>query len=867
MENKTNEFASLKHKFNQLINKQAELNQDILSFQIELNNFEQTINEDEKIEIDNLINNQILDGYSEEKIEENENTILENSNDSINSSTVNSEINYQNTPNYTNQINHFKDFRYNNQYQPPFNPYQKPHTNTDKKIKEFEIKASVEKFIGENLINKVGILFTIIGVGIGAKYAIDNQLISPLTRIILGYLVGIGLLLFAIKLKEKYNNFSSVLFSGAMSIMYFITFFAYTLYNLIPQLFTFILMVIFTVFTVLAAIHYKKQIIALLGLVGAYAVPYLLSDGSGRVAILFSYVTLLNVGILYLSIKMKWDKLLYSAFGLTWLIFSSWFTIRYESNLIDHVYIASGFLIVFFTQFYLTLIVKIGEIEVYDNITKEHKYKKLLPIMLNNLLFFSIGYSILDGNIIGKYYTGLFTVVNALIHFGVTYYFYKNKSEDKQLINTFLGLVLIFITLAIPIQFDGKWVTLFITLEALILFYFGRVNLIKIFEYFSYPLILIGFFSLINDWQESYKIYIYNENYESIKNTLMPFVNVQFLSSLIVVCVFGVMTFIHTKYTYNLEKIVEGSQYTTYEFNKNFLLVLPILSILTLFWGIFAEITYYWKILYENTTIIINNGDNEIYKYNQNLYYFKDVTLMLYSILFFNALSIVNIKKIKNLNLANVSSIIILALNLIFLFIALTSLNQLNTNYIYNTNGEFFTNGLINVILRYISYLFIILSIYTINNNFKFEYINNIYKKPIELFYYFIALFILSNELLLWYDFFSLKDSTKLALSIFWGIYSLTLIVLGIWKHKKHLRLSAIVLFSVTILKLFFYDLSHLNTISKTVLFITLGVILLLISFLYNKYKHLINDNDNSEETKNNKNDLKTEEKTMTQDK
>ena len=68
------------------------------------------------------------------------------------------------------------------------------------------------------------------------------------------------------------------------------------------------------------------------------------------------------------------------------------------------------------------------------------------------------------------------------------------------------------------------------------------------------------------------------------------------------------------------------------------------------------------------------------------------------------------------------------------------------------------------------------------------------------------------------------------------------LIVLGIIKKKKHLRIGAIVLFAVTLIKLFFYDIADLDTISKTVIFITLGVLLLIISFLYNKYKNLIFD-------------------------
>ena len=151
-------------------------------------------------------------------------------------------------------------------------------------------KSDIEKFIGENLINKIGIAITVIGVAIGAKYSIENDLISPLTRIILGYLFGLGMLVFGIKLKSKYENFSAVLVSGAMAILYFITYFAFALYGLISQLAAFSIMVVFTVFTVIAPLQYSRQIIAHIGLVGAYAVPVLLSDGCGKVAVLFTYM-------------------------------------------------------------------------------------------------------------------------------------------------------------------------------------------------------------------------------------------------------------------------------------------------------------------------------------------------------------------------------------------------------------------------------------------------------------------------------------------------------------------------------------------------------------------------------------------------
>ena len=100
-------------------------------------------------------------------------------------------------------------------------------------------------------------------------------------------------------------------------------------------------------------------------------------------------------------------------------------------------------------------------------------------------------------------------------------------------------------------------------------------------------------------------------------------------------------------------------------------------------------------------------------------------------------------------------------------------------------------------------------------------------------------IWIASTEMITWMDIQKYSASNKLALSILWGVYALLLIVLGIWKKKKHLRIGAIALFAATLIKLFFYDISSLATISKTIVFVSLGVLLLIISFLYNKYKHL----------------------------
>lgn len=141
-------------------------------------------------------------------------------------------------------------------------------------------KEDWERFIGGNLFNKIGIAIILIGVFIGVKYSIDHDLISPTMRIILGYLTGGALFAVGYYLKPKYEKFSAVLVSGAMAIFYFLTYVAYDFYQMFPTGVAFALMFFVTVATIWFALSYNQQIIALIGMVGGYAVPFLLSNGA-----------------------------------------------------------------------------------------------------------------------------------------------------------------------------------------------------------------------------------------------------------------------------------------------------------------------------------------------------------------------------------------------------------------------------------------------------------------------------------------------------------------------------------------------------------------------------------------------------------
>lgn len=683
-------------------------------------------------------------------------------------------------------------------------------------------KSSLEKFIGENLISKFGIAITVIGVAIFAKYSIENNLISPLTRIIIGYLAGLGLIGFGIKLKAKYDNFSAVLVSGALAIMYFITFAAYSFYALFPQLMAFGLMLLFTVFGVVAALNYNKQVIAHIGLVGAYAVPFLLSSGSGDMATLFTYMAIINVGILAISLKKYWKPLFYSSFALTWLIYISWNSLSYESE--EHFGLALFFVSLFFVIFYISFLAY--------KLVKSEKFLKsdIVLVLLNSFIFYALGYGLLNQQESGRHLLGLFTLANAIAHFAVAALIYRKKLADRNLFYLVSGMVLVFITIAIPVQLDGNWVTLLWSLQAALLFWAGRTNNIPFYEKLSYPLMILGFLSLTQDWTEGYG------GYFGDADAVTPILNPYFLTSIVFIAAFTGIHWINSSKQASEEN-------RSYVMSRIMAFLIPAILIVTVYAAFFLEIEHYGQQLYLASEMAETMENGGIYVHNNyNLLGFNRVWLFNYTLFFLAALAFANIKKIQNRVLGIVTLVAGLIATLLFLTGGLYILSELRESYLDRGTNEFYDITFLNVGVRYVAFAFFVLLLVAIRKLTRRTFMKIDFAIPTELGMRVCILWILSSELLNWMDIAGSSQTYKLGLSILWGVYALLLIALGIRKSKAYLRIGGMVLFGITLLKLFFYDIASLDTISKTIVFVSLGILLLIISFLYNKYKDMISE-------------------------
>ena len=698
-------------------------------------------------------------------------------------------------------------------------PEYKPNGKNNNRNKRYR---NLEKVIGENLISKIGIAILVLGVAIGTKYAIEHELISPLTRIIMGYMVGVVLLGFAMKLKRNYDNFSAVLLSGAMAILYFITFAAYNFFGLIPQFLTFTIMVFFTVFTVLASLNYNKPIIAHFGLVGAYLIPFLLSDGTGKVVVLFSYMAIINAGILAIAFRKYWKSLNYVAFGLTWMIYVSWYMSSYQVE--SHFTIASIFLLIFFAGFYSTFLVyKLAKKEKFDS-------TDVILILANSFIFYGMGYAILDNYPKGNQLLGLFTLCNAFLHSIISVLIYKHKLADRNLFYMVSGLVLIFIAIAIPVQFDGNWVTLLWAGEAALLFWIGRTKKAPVYEGLSYLIMVLSFLSLFQDWIISSNILTNHP----LTNEL-PFFNIQFFTSLLFIAAFGFILLLNRNINYPSVFISQK------EILKSVSTIISVTTLVTLYVTFFNEISLAFDQFYLNSAV--SKSQDGLVIHDDNILSFKTCWLINYSLLFTSILCFINIKWIKNVSFAKTSLFLSGLVVFIFLTVGLYQLSELRENYMKHIQaGE--DASIYVLIIRYATYIFIAISIYINSIYVKGNLADTKIKNEFPLFLHATILWVVSSELINWMDLLGSSGSYKLGITILWGVYSLAMIILGIWRKNKSIRVAAIVLFGVTLAKLFLYDLSSLTTIAKTIVMVSLGILLLIISFLYNKYKRSIFDDN-----------------------
>lgn len=695
-----------------------------------------------------------------------------------------------------------------------------------------ENNPDLEKFIGENLINKIGILILVLGISFFVKYAIDKNWINEYARVGIGILCGSLVIAIAHKLKKNYAAFSSVMVAGAISIFYFTIAIAFHEYHLFNQTVAFIIMVIITAFSVLISVAYNRQELAVLSLIGGFAVPFMVSTGSGNYIVLFTYIAILNIGILSISYFKKWKLVTILSFVFTTLLFFSWMVNELISDTLPHL---GAFL--FATLFYFIFSITI----ILNNLRNKGSFSLIEYIILiaNTFIFFGMGLTIIhDWELPIK---GLFTLSLAVYNLIYAAILYKKFHLDKKAIYLLIGLTLTFVTLTIPIQFKGNYITLFWAAEAVLLFWLSQKSKINGFKIGAIIVQALSVFSLVIDWALKYT---------SINDgALQIILNPIFITGIVVLC--GLIVTLYIIKNENASFKVLGFDIPLSFYKKG--LIIAAIGI-----GYFVGIL---EIIYQSNQYIENQTSALSFAV---MYHFV-----------FCALFLLFTLKFKNTNAIKVALILAL-INVALYIIAFYELpsQELVLNYNLQTHYNY------AFIFHYVLLACLIYFMFgLIKQSRNFSVLNFLGSNIMLWLFSFATIYILSNEVIVhglkltpqlvdtnklnnlyprsvqnidYYNdfhrtnfiddaFYNVKQQLiKIGYPILWGVLSFIFLIIGIRRQIKQLRIVALSLLGITVIKLFAYDINDVSETGKIIAFILLGVLILIISFVYQKIKKLV---------------------------
>lgn len=300
-------------------------------------------------------------------------------------------------------------------------------------------------FTGGNVFVRVGIVILFMGMTFLVQHAVGNNMIPIGFRLAAVAAAAIALLYWGWRQRATRSNFALVVQGGGVGLLYLTIFASFSLYSVIPSPAAFALLALVVVVAAMLAILQDARSLALFATAGGFLAPVLTSSGSNDYIGLFSYYTLLNLGIFTIAWFKSWRLLNFVGFVFTFAISTAWGVLNYESEFFATT---EPFLIIFFLLYVVISI-------VFAN-RREPFYKDYVDSTLvfgTPLLAFG-----LQCAMVNEYEYGVAISAGGLGVFYIllTQFIWSRYRDSLKLLSeTFLSLGVIFLTLAIPFAIDG----------------------------------------------------------------------------------------------------------------------------------------------------------------------------------------------------------------------------------------------------------------------------------------------------------------------------------------------------------------------------------------------------------------------------
>jgi uncharacterized membrane protein len=322
----------------------------------------------------------------------------------------------------------------------------------------------LESRIGGKWFSRIGIVALLISVSYFLKLAFDNNWIGPSGRVAIGVLAGALMLPWSQWLLGRgYSYFSEGIAALGEATLFLSVWAGCQYYTLYSRDVGFAAMIAITAVMAAVAIGRNSQRIAVLSLLGGLLTPILASSGRNEQVVLFTYLLLLGAGSLFVAAKKGWQSLVPIAFIGTQIYFWGWYGEFFHSN--SPLERTVAFATLFFLLYYVLPVVKAmrgespGRPDVAMILLNAFAYSGTLFILLwpdnrwpLTLLFLALA-------------AGLVAVARLIPA--------PADGQPATVRLLFAGLALTFLTLAIPVRLEGKWITLSFAVEGAVLVWTG----------------------------------------------------------------------------------------------------------------------------------------------------------------------------------------------------------------------------------------------------------------------------------------------------------------------------------------------------------------------------------------------------------
>ncbi len=315
-----------------------------------------------------------------------------------------------------------------------------------------------------NVPVKIGLLVLMFGVAAALKYAADaGWLTMPIEFRLAGIAAGaIAGLVWGLRTARERPAFGLSLQGGAIGILLLTVFATYRYYHLIEAMPAFVMVIILVAGASVLAVRQNAPALAVLGFIGGYLAPVLISTGSGNHVALFSYYAVLNAAVFAIAWKRPWRALNLVGFVFTFAIGGAWGAKYYQPEFFNTV---EPFLVLFFL-FYVAIPV------LYALAGREKNGKVDGTLLFGTpLLAFPMQVGLLSDRE-DTLPLALSAVVVAAIYAGLALWARSNQ-RLRVLAQSSAAMGVVFVTLAIPLALSARWTSAAWALQGLGMVWLG----------------------------------------------------------------------------------------------------------------------------------------------------------------------------------------------------------------------------------------------------------------------------------------------------------------------------------------------------------------------------------------------------------